>query len=169
MVDKNPWKKMQPPGLDVDYYTEADYFTAMNRDYPSFRLIWTEAMAQQSLHEVVKTSEGKIVDRMSEGISKAITDTLTSYVLEDAKIKAPTLAFFAMSKGLNTIADEWMTEEQKTELIEHVKTRENTWTRECIEQFRQNVPHAKIIEIPHGHHYSFIAQEKLVYEEMRKF
>ena len=169
MVEKSPWKKMQPPGLDTDYYTEQDYFAAMNKAYPSFQLIWTEAMAQQSLHEIIKTSEGKIVDRMGDTISKAITDTLTSYVLEDAKINVPALAFFALSKGLNTISDEWMTEEQKTALAEHVETRENAWTRECIEGFRQNVPHAKIIEIPNGHHYCFIAQEELVYREMRNF
>jgi pimeloyl-ACP methyl ester carboxylesterase len=169
MVETSPWRKIQPPGLDVDYYTEEEYFTAMKRAYPSFQLIWTEAMAQQSLHEIVKTPEGKIADRMSDNISKAITDTLTGYALEDSKIKAPTLAFFSLSKGLNTISDDWMTEEQKTELKSHVESRENDWTRESIEEFRQNVPHATIIEIPQGHHYCFIEQEELIYKEMRKF
>ncbi len=169
MVEKSPWRKIQAPGLDVDYYTEKDYFAAMKRAYPSFTVIWTEAMEQQSLHEIIKTPEGKIADRMSDAISKAVMDTLTSYVPEDSKIKAPALAFFSLSKGLNTISDEWMTEEQKTQIIDHVETIENSWTRESIEQFRQNVPHAKIIEIPQGHHYCFIEQEELVYEEMRKF
>jgi pimeloyl-ACP methyl ester carboxylesterase len=169
MVENSPWRKMQPPGLDVDYYTEEDYFAAMKRAYPSFTLIWTEAMVQQSLHEIVKTPEGKIVDKMSDAISKAIMDTLTGYALEDSKIKVPTLTFFSISKGLNTFSDEWMTDEQKTLILEHVETRENPWTRESIELFRQNVPHAKIIEIPNGHHYCFIQQEELVYEEMRKF
>src|SRR6266487_812928 len=169
MVEKSPWRKIQAPGLDVDYYTEKDYFAAMKIAYPSFTVIWTEAMEQQSLHEIIKAPEGKIADRMSDAISKAVMDTLTSYVPEDSKIKAPALAFFSLSKGLNTISDEWMTEEQKTQIIDHVETIENSWTRESIEQFRQNVPHAKIIEIPQGHHYCFIEQEELVYEEMRKF
>lgn len=169
MVENSPWRKMQPPGLDVDYYLEEEYFAATKRAYPSFQLIWTEAMAQQSLHEIIKTPEGKIADRMSDGISKAITNTLTSYVLEDSKIKSPTLAFFSLSKGLNTISDNWMTEEQKIELKSHVETRENDWTRESIEKFRQNIRHAKIIEIPRGHHYCFIQQEELVYAEIRKF
>ena len=169
MVENSPWRKIQPPGLDVDYYTEEDYFAAMKRAYPSFQLIWTEAMAQQSMHEIIKTPEGKIADRMSDNISKAITDTLTSYVPEDSKITVPTLAFFSLSKGLNTISDDWMTEEQKTELRDHVETRENAWTRESIELFRQNVPHARIVEIPRGHHYCFIQQEELVFEEMRQF
>jgi hypothetical protein len=96
-------------------------------------------------------------------------DLMGSYALEDSKIKAPTLSFFVLSKGLNTISEEWMTDEQREDLRTHVETRENPWTRQCIEGFRQNVPHAKIIEIPDGHHYCFIKQEELVYEEMRKF
>lgn len=169
MVENSPWRKIQPPGLDVDYYTEEEYFAATKRAYPSFAPIWTEAMEQQSLHEITKTPEGKIVDRISDAISKVIMDTLTSYVLEDSKIKVPALAFFAMSKGLYSLSDDWMSEEQKTLIREQVETRENLWTRESIEQFRQNVPHAKIIEIPQGHHYCFIKQEELVYDEMRKF
>jgi len=141
----------------------------MKRAYPSFTLIWTEALEGQSLHEITKTPDGKIIDRMSDAISKALGDTLTSYILEDSKIKAPALAFFALSKGAKTISDEWMTDQQKAELLKHVETRENTWTRESIELFRRNVPHAKIVEIPQGHHYCFIEQEELVYEEMRKF
>jgi len=169
MVENSPWRNIQPPGLDVDYYTEEEYFSAMKRAYPSFNLIWTEAMLQQSLHEIIRTSEGKIADKMSDAISKAIMDTLTSYVPENSKINVPTLSFFAMSKALNTISNDWMTEEQRTQIRDHVKTRENPWTRESIEQFRQHVPHAKILEIPDGHHYCFIEQEELVYEAMREF
>ena len=169
MVEKSPWKKLQPPGLDIDYYSPEDYFAAMKRAYPSFKLIWTEAMQEQSLHEITMAPGGKIIDHMSDVITKAINAMLTSYVPEDSKINSPTLAFYSFSKGVNTISDEWMTDEQKAELINHVETRENLWTRESIEQFQRNVPHAKIIEIPRGHHYCFIQQEELVYQEMRKF
>jgi pimeloyl-ACP methyl ester carboxylesterase len=169
MVENSPWRRIQAPGLDADYYSPGNYFAAMKRAYPSFTPIWTEAMEQQSLHEITTTPDGKVIDRMSDAIGKAFTDTLTSYVLEDSKIKAPTLAFFALSKGVNTISDDWMTDEQKAEILHHVETRENAWTRESIELFQRNVPHAKIVEIPHGHHYCFIEQEDLVYEEMRQF
>jgi pimeloyl-ACP methyl ester carboxylesterase len=169
MVKKSPWRSIQPPGLDIDHYTEEDYFAAMKRAYPSFTVIWSEAMAEQSLHEIIKTPEGKIIDRMSDAISKSIRDTLNSYAPEDSKIKVPTLNFYALSKGISNISNDWMTDQQKDELRNHVETRENSWTRESIEQFRQNVPHAKIVEIPNGHHYCFIQQEELVYEEMRKF
>ena len=169
MVDNSPFKHIQFPDQDVDHYSTDEYFAAQNRAYPSFQLIWTEAMAQQSLHEISQLPDGKIVDRMSDEIGKALTDTLHSYALEDSKIKAPTLAFYSLSKGLNSISDEWMMEEQKTSIRDHVTKREDSWTRECIEQFRRNVPHAKIVEIPRGHHYCFIQQEELVYEETRAF
>jgi pimeloyl-ACP methyl ester carboxylesterase len=169
MVEKSPWKKLQPPGLDIDYYSPEDYFAAMKRAYPSFKLIWTEAMQEQSLHEITMAPDRKIIDHMSDAISKAINDMLTSYVPEDSKINSPALAFYSFSKGVNTISEEWMTDEQKAELLNHVETRENLWTRENIERFQRNVPHAKIIEIPRGHHYCFIQQEELVYQEMRKF
>jgi len=167
--EKSPWRNIQPPGLDVDYYTEQDYFAAMKRAYHSLAVVWNDAMEASSLHEINKTPEGKIVDRMSDAISKSITDTLTSYVPEDSKITAPTLAFFAMSKGTYSISDDWMTDEQKAQLMNHFETTENSWTRENIQQFRQNVPHAIIIEVPQGHHYCFIKQDELAYDEMWKF
>jgi len=113
-------------------------------------------LEEQSLHEIAKAPDGKIIDRMSDGIGKAITDLLTRYVPEDSQIKAPALAFFALPKGINTISDEWMSEEQKADILKHVETRENLWTRESIELFRHNVPLARIVEIPGGHHYCSI-------------
>ena len=169
MVENSPWRHIQPPGLDVDYYSGEEHFAAMKRAYPSFSSIWTEALEQQSYHEITTAPDGKIVDRMSDAVSEALNTTMRSYVLEDSKIEAPALAFFALSKGANTISDEWMTDQQRAEILNHVETRENAWTRESIEQFRRNVPHASIVEIPKGHHYCFIEQEELVYEEMRKF
>jgi pimeloyl-ACP methyl ester carboxylesterase len=38
-----------------------------------------------------------------------------------------------------------------------------------IAEFQSRFPHARIVVIPNGHHYCFIAQEELVYDEMRKF
>jgi pimeloyl-ACP methyl ester carboxylesterase len=169
MVENSPWKHIQPPGLDADYYSPEAYFAAMKRAYPSFTKIWTEAMEEQSQHEITIAPDGKVIDRMSDKISKALTDTLASYLLEDSNIKAPALAFFALSKGINTISDEWMTDQQQAEIRTHVESRENPWTRESIALFRRNVPHAEIIEIQQGHHYCFIQQEKLVHGEMCEF
>ena len=106
---------------------------------------------------------------MSDTINKALMDTWTGYELEDSKIKVATLAFYALSKGLSSISNEWMTKEQIAELRNHAETRENAWTWESMELFRRNAPQTRIIEIPNGHHYCFIGQEELVYEEMWMF
>ena len=126
-------------------------------------------MEQQSFHEIIKTPEGKIIDKMTDAINKALMDTLTSYVSEDAQIKAPTLSFLTVNKGIWYISDDWMTEEQKAQVRKHFETTAATYDKECIELFRPNVPQARIIEIPQGHHYCFIQHEELVYEEMRNF
>jgi pimeloyl-ACP methyl ester carboxylesterase len=169
MMKNSPWKRIQPPGLDVNYYSPEEYFAAMKRAYPSFKVIWTEAMQEQSLHEITRTPDGKIVDRMSDDINTALMETLTHYEPEDSQIRVPVLAFYSLSKGLHAISADWMTEEQKIDLRNHVVTREEAWTRDSIEQFRRNVPQAVIIEISNGHHYCFISDEEFVYEEMRSF
>ena len=62
-----------------------------------------------------------------------------------------------------------MTEEQQALVIEYFDRVRPSLQRELIEHFRPSVPHAKIVEIPNGHHYCFIKHEELVFDEMRKF
>ncbi len=169
MVAKSPLRQIQSPGLGVDYYSEEDYFAAMKRAFPYFAAIWTEAMEEQTRHEIMKSSEGKVVDKTSDAINKELMDTLTNYVHEFSKIQASTSSFYALSKGIYNISDDWMTREQKAQVLNHFETAVNANIRENIEQFHQAVPHAVIIEIPQGHHHCFIKHEELVYEEMRKF
>jgi hypothetical protein len=62
-----------------------------------------------------------------------------------------------------------MTAEQQAQVIEFYEKVRPALQRECIEQFRGDAPHARIVIIPKGHHYCFIKHEELVFEEMRKF
>lgn len=169
MLEKNPLMKLQPPGLNDDYYSAEDYFASLKRGYPALAAIWGQLIQEQGLHEITQTADGKVVDKMTDAIGKAINNTLTSYVPEDANIKAPTLSIYAISNGPYYISNEWMTEAQRAQILEFFETVNYSWIRENIEQFRQNVPHAKIVEIPQGHHYCFIKKEGLVYDEMRRF
>ena len=70
---------------------------------------------------------------------------------------------------MHYLSSDYMSPEQQAQVIEYFKNIQPVIQREGIEQFRRDVPHAKIIEIPKGHHYCFIKQEELVYNEMRKF
>ena len=169
MLAKNPLLKIQPPGLDDEHFTVEDYLAAMKRAYPGLASIWNEVMEEQSLHEITKTPEGKIIDRMSDAISKALNDTLRSYIPEEAKIKAPVLGIYAISNGRYYLSDDWMTEEQKAQIGEFFDTINYAWIQENIEQFQRNMPQAQVVVIPEGHHYCFIKKEEVVYNEMRKF
>src|SRR6266498_1189542 len=168
MQENYPIKDSQIPGMNDDYYTIPDYVAFIKKTYPSLATIWSELMNEHILHEVSINSEGKVVDKMSDNISKAINDTVDSYVPEDAKIQAPVLSIYAIRENTYYTAA-YMTKEQRVEMIEFFEKFQQPWNMHSIEQFRHNVPHAKVIEIPHGHHYCFIQHEELVYEEMRKF
>jgi pimeloyl-ACP methyl ester carboxylesterase len=169
MLDKNPLRNILVPDPDIDYYTPKDYHAAMKRAYPSFTAIWSDWMEEQAQHDITITPQGKVIDGMSDAITAALNNTLTSYVPEDAKIKAPTLGIYAISNGRYYISDDWMTEEQKSQIKEFFATTNYSWIMENIEQFRRNVPHAQIVVLLEGHHYCFIKKEKEVYDEMQRF
>ena len=170
MIEKNPLRSIPIPGLDADYYNIEDYTASIKRAYPSLAVIWGDVMDEDLLHAVKQNPEGKIIDRMSENIGQALQATLKSYIPEDSKIQAPVLSFFAVDQLPEYyLSSDYMSSEQQTQVIEYFKNIQPVMQREGIEQFRRAVPHAKIIEIPKGHHYCFIKQEELVYNEMRKF
>ena len=126
-------------------------------------------MDEQVNHTVVQTPEGKVVDKMSEAISKALSDTFNSYVPKYSKIQASVLSFFAIRDGSDFLSSDYMTEEQIGEVTNYFKTVMQPYQVKFIEQFKQKVPQARVVEIPNGHHYCFMKQEELVYEEMRRF
>ena len=169
MQEKNPLRQIQNPSLNADHYSAQDYFTALVRAYPSFVAIWGSVMEEQGLHELTIQPDGKVVDRMSRAIESALDATLSSYEPEDAKIRVPTLSFAAFPDATDFISRETMTEALQEQVIEFFETTRNAWLLQSMQQFRRNVPHAKIVEILHSHHYCFIKNEELVFEEMRKF
>lgn len=169
MMDKNPLLSIQAPGLDEDYFSVEEYLKAEKRAHPALAAVWSEAMEEQSHYEVMKSPEGKITDRMSDSIGLALTHTMRSYIPEEAKIKVPALGIFSISNGSYYISNEWMTEEQKTQVREFFETTNYAWIQENIEQFQRNMPQAQVLILPEGHHYCFIKKEEEVYNEMRKF
>jgi hypothetical protein len=169
MLENDPMKGFQIPGANDDYYIIQDYVDFIKRTYPSLGVIWGELLDEHILYEVHIDSEGRVVDKMSDSISKAINDTVASYIPEDAKLRAPVLSIYAIREKTYYVAPAYMTEEQQAGMIEFFDRFQQPWNMHSIEQFRRNVPHAKIVEIPNGHHYCFIRQEELVFNEMRTF
>jgi len=150
IMEKNPLRNIQPPDANNDYYTIEDYVAFLKRASPALAAIWGELMDEEVLHWVRKSPEGYVVDKMSAAISKALDDTLTSYAPEDLKIRAPVLSIYVILDSTYFLSPDYMTEEQKKQVIEFIDTLRPIHQRECIEQFRRNVPHAKIVESPKG-------------------
>ena len=169
MQEKNPLRAIQIPDQNDDHYSVQSYFASLKRAYPSLAAIWGSVIEEQGLHEIMIQSDGKVVDRMSSAIESELNTTLSGYEPEDAKIQAPTLSFFAFPDASSFISQETMTEAQQAQVVEFFETTRHAWLQHSMQQFHRNVPHAKIVEIPHGHHYCFISHEDLVFDEMRNF
>jgi len=169
MMEKNPLRNIQIPGVNDDHYTIEEYVASIKKAYPALAAIWGELMDEDVLHSVKKSPEGKIVDKMPDTISQVLKATLDSYTPEDSKIQAPVLSIYAITGGDYYLSPDYMTEEQKALVVEFFDTIRPPLQRELIGQFQRSVPHARIVEIPKGHHYCFIKHEELVFDEMRKF
>ncbi len=169
MQENNPMKGVPIPGEKDDYYTVQDYVNFIKRTYPRLADIWGELMDEHILHDIRVNPDGKVVEKMPDDVGKALTETSASYVPEDAKIQAPVLTIYAIRENTYFLAPAYMTEEQQVQMLEFFDKFQQPWNLHSIEKFRRDVPQARIVEIPKGHHFCFIQQEEIVYEEMRKF
>ncbi|MBI5839691.1 MAG: alpha/beta hydrolase [Chloroflexi bacterium] len=169
VFERNPLTKMMPAWPEDFSSTIEEYIATIKRLFPALAVVWSEAMDEQTRHIFKETPDGKVVDKMSDAISKAINDTFASYAPEYSKIQAPVLSFFAIRDGSDYLSSDYMTEEQKAQVKDFFKTVLQPHNKRYIEQFQRKVPHARIVKIPSGHHYCFIKQEEVVFDEMRKF
>jgi pimeloyl-ACP methyl ester carboxylesterase len=169
LIEKNPARRIQIPGANQDFFSCSDYAAFIKFAYPTLGAIWGEVMDEHLLHSVEINPDGILVDKMPDSIDRAISDTLSTYAPEYEQILAPTLAIYAIKKNTYYVAPDYMTPEQQAEMIEFFDNIAQPWNRHSMEQFRQAVPHARIVEIPEGHHYCFIQQEYPVFREMIAF
>ncbi|MGZ9222646.1 MAG: alpha/beta fold hydrolase, partial [Anaerolineales bacterium] len=95
-----------------------------------------------------------------------VENLVDGYTPKQVEAKLPTLSFFAQKKPKLSNA---YTEEQKAAFDHFHRNVEQPLFKSLISEFQNRFPHARIVMIPDGHHYCFIAQEELVYNEMRKF
>jgi pimeloyl-ACP methyl ester carboxylesterase len=163
------------PELDIEYSAEngiydniSDFVYHRNQNYPANAASWCEARDEDLRHQLKINAEGKVVYKTTEITHKAITETMFRYTPEYGKIHVPVLSIFPIRDNTYYVTA-FMNKEQQAQMMEFFDTVQLPWMRHCIEQFRRDVPHAKIVELSHSHTYCFITQEELVYNEMRKF
>ena len=154
-------EKTAPP------HTFEEYIAIVKRDVPEFVAIWNEVWDEEFRHGVIVNEEGIFIDRMPEAVEKQLIENLiTQYAPPKVEATIPTLHFFGNRK--RKLSDDY-TEEQKAAYEQFDRNIREPFFWSIIDDFRSRFPQAKIMVIPNGHHYCFIAQEDLVYEEIRKF
>ena len=144
-----------------------EYSNYLKRIYPEFAKIRSEIWDEVMKYELVQNEKGMFVEKDTGEIAKAMKDAMYSYAPEFTSIRVPVLSFYAIPTTLES--PDYLTEKQKNLWLEFMRNVFLPSREKNMENFRIDVPHARIVEIPDGHHYCFVVQEDLVYEEMRKF
>jgi pimeloyl-ACP methyl ester carboxylesterase len=147
--------------------TLEEYIAIMKNDVPEFAQIWSELWDEEISHSVKVNEAGIYVDRMPASVEKMMVENLINeYAPKKVETVIPILSFYGKRKRNLT---EDYTEEQKAAYDEFHQDVIEPFFTSMIAEFQGRFPHARIVVIPNGHHYCFIAQEELVHGEMRKF
>ncbi len=169
VLARTPVPKMMPPWPAEPLTSIEEFAATIKRLYPSLAAIWGPEMEAELRANVAITPEGKVVDKMSDAINSALTETMKTYWPDYASIRVPMLSFFVLIDGSDYLSSEYMTAEQKAQVFDYYRNDRWPYYQEYIEKFRSSLPHARVVVIPNGHHYCFLKQEELVFNEMRSF
>lgn len=144
-----------------------EYIAMVKREVPEFAKIWSDLWNEEFSHGVKVNEDGIFVEKMPSSVEKMIVENLiTGYAPKKVETIIPTLCFFGKRK--RKLTDDY-TKEQKAAFEQFYRDVNEPFFRSVIAEFQTRFPHAEVVIIPDGHHYCFIAQEDLVYEEMRRF
>ena len=165
--EQSPLKGIEIKNEKSFPHTFEEYIADIKRDLPYFAEIWSDVWGQEFFHNVKVNEAGIFVDKMPASVEKMMVENLIKgYVPKRVEAKIPTLIFYAF--GIPTLQNGY-TREQKASFGQYFRNVREPVLRSVISEFQNRFPHAKIVEIPDGHHYCFMVQEELVCNEMRKF
>ena len=167
MREQNPLSNIAIKKEESSPRTLEEYIANMKRDFPDFAEIWSELWDEEIAHGVKVNEDGVFADRMPPSVEKMMTENLINgYAPKRVEAQIPTLGFYA--PRIHQLSNVY-TEEQKSAYDQFDRDVRQPFFRSLISEFQNRFSHAKIVVIPNGHHYCFIAREELVYNEMRKF
>lgn len=164
---QNPLQTIELKKEERSPHTFEEYIADIKRDLPYFAEIWSDVWEQEFFHNVKVNEAGVYVDKMPAAIEKMMIDNLIKgYAPKKVETAIPALIFYAL--GIPRLQNGY-TEEQIAAYGLFWRDVRMPFFRSVISDFQNRFPHAKIVEIPDGHHYCFMIQEELVYNEMQKF
>jgi pimeloyl-ACP methyl ester carboxylesterase len=165
--ERNPLRNIETRKEESTPRTLEEYIANMKRDIPEFAEIWSELWDEEISHGVKVNEAGVFVDKMPASVEKMMVENLIDgYLPKRVEAKIPILSFYRL--GIPRLSNAY-TEEQKALHEQFHRNVGMPFARSLIFEFQNRFPHAKIVVIPNGHHYCFIAQEELVYNEMQTF
>jgi pimeloyl-ACP methyl ester carboxylesterase len=165
--EQNPLRNIELKKEERFPRTLQEYIDNLKEDIPSFAEIWSELWDEEISHGVTVNEAGVFVDKMPAAVEKMMNENLIDgYAPKRVEVQIPILSFFAPRTP--KLSDAY-TEEQKAAFYEYHRSIEKPFALSLLSEFQGRFPHARIVVIPEGHHYCFIAQEELVYAEMRNF
>ena len=164
---QNPLRKIEIKREESIPHTFEEYVADTKRNSPSIANIWSELWDVEMAHEVKLNEGGIFVERMPDSVAEMMFENLwNGYTPKRVDAIIPTLSFYAL--GTPTQSNVY-TDEQKASFDQYFQNVRNPFYMSLISEFQSRFPHAKIVTLPDGHHFCFIAQEELVYNEMQKF
>ena len=167
IIEQSPLRKIEIKKEESSPRTLEEYIADMKKASPRLAEIWSELWDEEISHNVKVHEAGIVVDKMPEPIYETMVENLIKgYAPKRVAAMIPTLSIYAQK--IPRLSNAY-TEEQKAAFDQFHRNVEQPVFRSLISEIQERFPHAKITVIPDGHHYCFIAQEELVYGEMRKF
>jgi pimeloyl-ACP methyl ester carboxylesterase len=166
ILENNPISNIKPPKIKEEFESVEEYAAYIKYIRPDLAEIWSQTWDVCIAYDLVETPQGKFIEKDTSSIGKQMWDGVCGYNPQNANIQVPVLSFVAFS---NPISPEFYTEQQKKLLFEFHHEKWIPFQKKEMNMFMSNIPQAKVIKIPEGHHYCFMAQEKFVYDEMRRF
>ena len=164
---QNPLRKIEIKREESTPHTFEEYVADTKKASASIEEIWSALWDVEMSHEVKVNEAGIFVERMPDSVAGMIFENLfNGYAPKKVDTKIPTLSFYALGTPKQSNV---YTEEQKASFDQFFRNIRNPFYMSLISEFQNRFPHAKIVVIPEGHHFCFIAQEGRVYDAMRKF
>jgi pimeloyl-ACP methyl ester carboxylesterase len=169
VMQHNPLPGMIPAWPADDPRSFKEYASIVRRRYPALDAVWGAPMETQLRHTVRTTPDGRVVDRMPGHVAAALQATFAGYAPHYAALRMPVLAISCLRDGTDYLSSEYMTEEQRAQVLEYFSDDLLPQVHRSLERFRRAVPHARVLEIPGGHHYCFLKHGQVVVAAMRDF
>lgn len=166
VLRNSPMNAIQSPIDKTEFTTVDEYIAYLQYLRPDLAKIWNEIFDTTVTFDLEKNGAGKFVEKDTSGIMRQMIDSATMYDAQHANIKMPVLRLEA--KG-DPIRPAYFTDEQRKAADDFHRNQYIPFDQQVTARFKKNIPQARVIELLNSHHYCFISDEDLVYEEMRKF